>query len=203
MSGIPVTTIDALFEQDLRLQNELVMLRPVSPDDIEEYRNIAFDDAIWKYFVTSVGSDSDLETFVKEAVRGRENRTRLAFTCIHRPSGQIAGGTALLNISFKDQRLEIGWSWLAPQFQRTGINRNNKFLLMQYAFETLGFERVEFKTDVLNDAARKGLTGIGATEEGVLRSHTLMPGGRRRDTIYYSILRNEWPHIKETIFKGY
>ncbi|MEO6723473.1 MAG: GNAT family protein, partial [Ferruginibacter sp.] len=73
----------------------------------------------------------------------------------------------------------------------------------KYAFEELDMERVEFKTDVLNQAARKGLLGIGATEEGVLRSHTLMQFGRRRDTIYYSILKNEWPNIKESIFNNY
>lgn len=203
MSGTAVTTIEQLFAQDLQLQNDVVLLRPITLSDIDEYRKIAFDDAIWKYFVTNVGTEGDLEAFVREAVNARADRSRLPFTCIHRGTGQVAGGTAYLNISFKDKRLEIGWSWLAPAFQRSGINRNNKFLLMKYAFETLGFERVEFKTDVLNQQARKGLKGIGAVEEGVLRSHTLMPFGRRRDTIYYSVLKNEWPEVKNTIFKGY
>ena len=203
MSGTVVTTIDQLFAQQLQLQNDVVLLRPISLADIEEYKKIAFDDAIWKYFVTNVSSDDDVEAFVREAVNARADKSRLAFTSIHKATGQIAGGTAFLNISFKDSRVEIGWSWLAPAFQRSGVNRNNKFLLMEYAFETLGFERVEFKTDVLNQQARKGLMGIGAIEEGVLRSHTLMPFGRRRDTIYYSVLRNEWPEVKNTIFKGY
>jgi RimJ/RimL family protein N-acetyltransferase len=83
------------------------------------------------------------------------------------------------------------------------VNRHNKWLLLQYAFETLAFERVEFKTDMLNLQARKGLKGIGATEEGVLRSHTLMPRQRRRDTVYYSILKQEWPGIKASIFTDY
>ena len=203
MSGSAVTTIDQLFAQDLHLENDVVLLRPISLSDIEEYKKIAFNDAIWKYFITNVGTDDDLEAFVLEAVNARKDKSRMAFTSIDKASGQVAGGTAYLNISFKDKRLEIGWSWLAPAFQRSGINRNNKFLLMEYAFETLGFERVEFKTDVLNQPARKGLRGIGAIEEGVLRSHTLMPFGRRRDTIYYSVLRNEWPEVKNTIFKEY
>lgn len=203
MSSTPVATLDQLFDQDLQLQNDVVLLRPVSLTDIDEYRQIAFDDAIWKYFITNVGSNDDLGAFIREAVNARKDKTRLAFTSIHRPSGQVAGGTAFLNISFKDKRVEIGWSWLAPAFQRSGINRNNKFLLMEYAFETLGFERVEFKTDLLNQQARKGLLGIGAVEEGVLRSHTLMPFGRRRDTIYYSVLKSEWPGVKSRIFNGY
>ena len=203
MSGSALTTIDQLFSQDLHLENDVVLLRPITLADIDEFKKIAFDDAIWKYFVSNVSTGDELEAFVREAVNARHDKTRLAFTSIDKASGQVAGGTAYLNISFKDKRLEIGWSWLAPAFQRSGVNRNNKFLLMEYAFETLGFERVEFKTDVLNQRARKGLKGIGAIEEGVLRSHTLMPFGRRRDTIYYSVLRNEWPEVKNTIFKGY
>ena len=92
---------------------------------------------------------------------------------------------------------------MGKEFQGTGINKECKFLLLQYAFEHLKFERVEFKTDVLNKASRRALEKIGAKEEGILRSHTLMHDGRRRDTIYYGILINEWTSLKNTIFKNY
>jgi RimJ/RimL family protein N-acetyltransferase len=98
-----------------------------------------------------------------------------------------------------DKRLEIGWSWLGRGFRGTHINSWAKYLLLEYAFETMGCERVEFKTDILNLQARAGLTKIGATEEGVLRSYNFMPGGRRRDAIYYSVLRAEWPRVKEAL----
>jgi RimJ/RimL family protein N-acetyltransferase len=100
------------------------------------------------------------------------------------------------NLSEPDRRLEIGWSWLGSDFRGRGINRWVKFLLLEHAFEDLGAERVEFKTDVLNLQARAGLRNIGAVEEGVLRSFNPMPDGRRRDAIYYSILRAEWPEVK-------
>ena len=105
------------------------------------------------------------------------------------------------NISMYDLRLEIGWSWLGKKFRGTEVNRHAKYAMMKYAFDELHFERVEFKTDVLNVRARKGLEKIGATAEGTLRSHMTMWNNRRRDSIYYSVLNNEWQQIKNTIFK--
>ncbi len=186
-----------LFDGDFQLENDQVILRPLMVSDRDEYRKIAFDKNIWTYFPIAINNEEDLENFILSAINDRQNKTRVTFTSIDKNSGDIAGSSSLGNFSFRDKRVEIGWTWLAPQFQRTGINRSNKFLLMQYAFEMLEMERVEFKTDFLNEKARKGLKGIGAIEEGTLRSHTLMQFGRRRDTIYYSVLRPEWPAIKE------
>jgi RimJ/RimL family protein N-acetyltransferase len=112
---------------------------------------------------------------------------------IDKQSGKLLGSTGFGNYFPRDQRIEIGWTWLGKAFQGKGINAQMKSLMLQYAFDALGMLRVEFKTDVLNLAARHALLRLGATEEGVLRSHTLMTQGRRRDTIYYSFLRGEWP----------
>lgn len=192
---------DELFNGDVKFENNIVVLRPLMSTDIEGYRKLVFNETIWKYFAIAINNDKDLNSFVDDAIQDRAGRSRVTFTSIHKESGQITGSTSFGNFSFRDKRVEIGWTWVAPQFQQTGVNRSNKFLLLQYAFEGLGMERVEFKTDFLNSNARKSLKGIGATEEGVLRSHTLMQFGRRRDTIYYSILKNEWPDIKNSIFK--
>ncbi len=189
-----------LFTGNFEFENNQVILRPLLESDIEEYRNIVFDDNIWTYFAVAINNEEDLQNFISSAIQDRVNKSRITFTCIDKTSGKITGSTSFGNFSFRDKRVEIGWTWVAPQFQKTGVNRSNKFLLLQYAFEGLDMERVEFKTDVLNINARKGLKGIGATEEGILRSHTLMQFGRRRDTIYYSILKKEWPAIKESIF---
>ena len=105
------------------------------------------------------------------------------------------------NISYHDLRLEIGWSWLGTDFRSTGLNRHAKYSMMKYAFDELTFERVEFKTDVMNVRARKGLENVGGKEEGILRSHMTMWNNRRRTSIYYSVLREEWPGLKKTIFK--
>lgn len=101
-----------------------------------------------------------------------------------------------MNVSNYDSRLEIGGTWYGKEFQRTGVNRNCKFLLLSYAFETLGAIRIEFKIDERNEASRKGVERIGAKFEGTLRCHTLLPNEFRRNTTCYSILREEWPHIK-------
>ena len=127
--------------------------------------------------------------------------TRRAFTIIDKSTNNIAGSMSMGNISMNDLRLEIGWSWLGKSFRGTGINRHSKYCMMKYAFDELNFERVEFKTDVLNLRARKGLEKIGGKEEGILRSHMTMWNNRRRDSVYYSVLKNEWPLLKQTIFK--
>jgi RimJ/RimL family protein N-acetyltransferase len=103
------------------------------------------------------------------------------------------------NMSEPDARLEIGWSWLGRDFQGKGVNRWAKFLMLTHAFERMSAERVEFKTDRLNTQARHGLRNIGAQEEGTLRSFNPMPGGRRRDAVYYSVLRPEWPYVREQL----
>lgn len=196
-------TTEELFTTNFELQNSRILLRPLISTDIDGYRKLVFDEKIWTYFAIAINDESDLGAFIQNAIGDRANRTRVTFTSIDKVTGQITGSSSFGNFSFRDKRVEIGWTWVAPQFQKTGVNRSNKFLLLQYAFEGLGMERVEFKTDTLNVNAKKGLKGIGATEEGVLRSHTLMQFGRRRDTVYYSILKDEWPAIKESIFKDY
>ena len=195
-------SVDQLFTGDFMFENNKVILRPLIESDIDQYRDIVFDENIWTYFAIPVHNEEDLKNFIGSAITDRQNKTRITFTCIDKQSGKIAGSTSFGNFSFRDKRVEIGWTWLALQYQKKGINRSNKFLLMQYAFEELSMERVEFKTDFLNLKARKGLRGIGGIEEGTLRSHTLMQHGRRRDTIYYSVLKDEWPGVKENIFSN-
>jgi RimJ/RimL family protein N-acetyltransferase len=106
---------------------------------------------------------------------------------------------SLCSLAEPDGRLEIGWSWLGRDFRGQGVNRWAKYLMLEHAFERLAVERVEFKTDALNVQARRGLRNIGATEEGTLRSFNPMPGGRRRDAVFYSVLRAEWPSVRDKL----
>jgi RimJ/RimL family protein N-acetyltransferase len=181
------------------LENQHVLLRPITPEDRAAQRAIAFDESIWRYFVTLIQTDTDFDAFFDAGLADQEAGRRVVFHIIDKGTGQAAGSMSFGNLSPNDLRLEIGWSWLGIAFQGKGINRWAKFLMMRHAFETLGAERVEFKTDVLNVQARHALRNIGATEEGVLRSYNPMPGGRRRDAIYYSVLRREWPAVKEIL----
>jgi RimJ/RimL family protein N-acetyltransferase len=188
--------------KDLVLTNSRVELRRVRITDREAFERISFDESIWTYFVSRISTQDDLDQFIETAVRDTLTGTRIVFAVIDRETGQVMGSSAYGNLNEADRRIEIGWSWVAPQARRTGVNRGAKLALLDYAFDQLGCERVEFKTDVLNTGARDGLKGIGATEEGVLRSFNYMPGGRRRDVVYYSILRNEWPSVRQERFSA-
>lgn len=182
--------------KELVLQTEQVLLRPLRMDDLDAFSHLTSDQPMWKYFTSDLSNPDELRKWVEDAVSQSQSGSRTAFTIVDRLSGQIAGSTSLGNISTRDRRIEIGWTWLGRKFQGKGINDQAKYLLIRYCFETLGFERVESKTDFLNFPARQALKRIGLIEEGILRSHTLMTNNRRRDTIYYSILKTEWSNIK-------
>lgn len=186
---------------DLILETNRVILRPVEETDYHDFLHIARQDIdMWYYFSYNLGDEAQLQHWIKMAMDDKKAGTRRPFTIIDKTSGKIAGSSSMGNISYHDLRLEIGWSWLGKDYRSTGINRHAKFSMMNYAFEQLNFERVEFKTDVENARARKGLQNIGGIEEGILRSHMTMWNNRRRTSIYYSVLKNEWPAVKQTNF---
>ncbi|MEU6389316.1 GNAT family protein [Streptomyces sp. NPDC046939] len=178
--------------------NDRVTLRRIRVTDTEAFARIVYEPEIWRYFVQNVETPDDLHTFVETAIRDTLTGTRIVYTVTDNTTGEIVGSTAYGNLAPADRRVEIGWSWLCASARGTGVNRAAKLALLDHAFGELGCERVEFKTDVLNEQARAGLAGIGAVEEGVLRSYNFMPSGRRRDVVYYSILRAEWPTVRET-----
>jgi RimJ/RimL family protein N-acetyltransferase len=184
------------------LENEWVLLRPLRPTDCDDLRAVAFDEDIWRYFVFRIDTEADLDRFIANAINDTAAGTRVVFAIIAKAKAQLAGSMAYLNMAEKEKRLEIGASWLGKQFRGTGINHWAKYLLLEYAFDRLGCERVEFKTDVLNRQARQGLLNIGAKEEGILRSYNFMPDGRRRDAIFYSVLKSEWPATREKLRHG-
>lgn len=184
------------------LENEHVLLRPVRPEDRESLRAIAMDPDIWRYFVFRVESDADFDAFFDAGLSDSAAGTRIVFHITDKRTGRAAGSMSYWNMSEKDARLEIGWSWLGRDFRGAGVNRWAKFLMLRHAFEQMSAERVEFKTDRLNVQACRGLRNIGATEEGTLRSLNPMPGGRRRDAVYFSILRAEWPDVRAQLLSG-
>lgn len=190
-----------IFPIDLILETKKVLLRPIVENDFSAFDKLAKQDFdMWYYFSFYLGDESQLKKWMSAAFAEKKAGTRIPFTIIDKASGQIAGSTSIGNISYHDLRFEIGWSWLGKEFRSSGINHHAKFAMLNYAFETVKFERVEFKTDVENARARRGLEKIGGIEEGVLRSHMTMWNNRRRTSIYYSILKNEWPILKQTIF---
>ncbi len=182
-----------MLARDLVLENEQLLLRPLQVEDFPALFELTQDASLWIYFTHDLSTLAGLETWAA----GHFSGDRLQLVVIDKRSGKLLGSTGFGNYFPRDQRIEIGWTWLGKAFQGTGINAQMKSLMLQYAFDALEMLRVEFKTDVLNLPARQALLRLGATEEGVLRSHTLMTKGRRRDTIYYSFLRGEkWLIVK-------
>jgi RimJ/RimL family protein N-acetyltransferase len=177
-----------MLDRNLILENELVLLRPMSRQDFPFLQKLSAHPDMWIYFTHDLSIPEEFEQWAA----GHFSADRLQFTVIQKSTGEIVGATAFGNYFQRDQRIEIGWTWLSKEVQGKGINPAMKKLMLDYCFEILKMKRVEIKTDVLNLPARKALQKIGAVEEGILRSHTLMTHGRRRDTIYYSFLEGEW-----------
>lgn len=177
------------------LENSHVLLRPARPADRDSLHAIAMDPEIWRYFVIRVETDADFDAFFDAGIADQQAGLRVVYHITDKRAGRAAGSMSFGNIAEKDGRLEIGWSWLGRDSQGKGVNRWAKFLMLRHAFEKMAAERVEFKTDKLNIQARHALRNIGACEEGTLRSFNPMPDGRRRDAVYYSVLRAEWPQV--------
>jgi RimJ/RimL family protein N-acetyltransferase len=178
------------------LENDEVLLRPIVAGDRRSLRAIAMDPEIWRYFVTLVETEADFDALFDTMLDDHHTGRRAVYHVTDKHSGLTAGSMSYGNMAERDARIEIGWSWLGRDFRGRGVNRWAKYLLMEHAFERMGAERVEFKTDRLNVQARRGLCNIGAVEEGTLRSFNPMPGGRRRDAVFFSVLRGEWPRVK-------
>lgn len=187
--------------EEIILQTNKVLLRPVKEDDFDSFHSLAQDEEMWQYFTLNLADAEQLKQWMDAAFKDTAAGIRLPFTIIEKASNKIAGSMSIGNIAMFDQRAEIGWSWLGKKFRGSDVNRHAKYSMLKHLFDTWNFERVEFKTDVLNERAKQGLRKIGGKEEGVLRSHMKMWNNRRRSSIYFSILKDEWPELKQTIYK--
>ena len=185
-----------MIDFTLILETDQIQLRPLRKTDLPRLAELTGDASMWIYFTSDLSVPAVLEQWVEEAVQETALRKRLAFAIVEKKDGQLIGSTSFGNISSRDKRVEIGWTWIGKSYQGTGVNDQIKYLMLKYCFETIGFERAELKTDVLNIPARKALKRIRLIEEGILRSHTLMTHDRRRDTVFYSLLRSEWNNVK-------
>ncbi|MFT3751131.1 MAG: GNAT family protein [Agriterribacter sp.] len=185
------------FKTDIILESNSLLLTPLSLSDIDNLLGIATADKTLLQFSPKQVYTKDLLTaYIENAVALRNNQSRYTFSIFFKSGNCYVGSTAFLNISNADDRLEIGATWIGKPFQGTGLNRQCKYLLLQYAFDTLNAHRVEFKTDERNLQSRKAIEKTGGKFEGILREHTLMYDGFRRNTFCYSILKEEWDIIK-------
>ena len=176
-----------------------VRLEPLSADHLDQLCEVGFDPAIWRWGLTQIQTRKDMENYISAALKARDEGTALPFVTIEKSSGRVIGSTRYGNIDKENRRVEIGWTWIAPQWQRTYVNTEAKYLMLRHAFEDLRCIRVEFKTDSLNDQSRTALERSGAQEEGILRNHMIAHGGRLRHSVFFSIIDTEWPAVKANL----
>lgn len=185
------------------LENDVVRLSLLDLSNYKHLSEIAAEQDLLKYSPSNVASPQALTNYVQIAVDGYYNKTTIPFIVFDKRKNAYAGSTRFGLINWHNKVMHIGWTWLGVEFRGSGLNKNMKFLMLTYAFETLEFEKVEFRIDERNSRSRKAVEKSGATLEGVLRKDVLMLDGFRRNTCCYGILKEEWPGIKNTLFKDF
>lgn len=186
------------------LENKRVLLRPLQLADQADLAAIALaEPRLWQYTVSCIDSEQSLKEYLEKAIHEREEGRSIPFLVFDKANNKVAGSTRYMQISKEHKRVEIGSTWISKAFQGTGLNKAMKFLLLDYAFETMQVNRVELKTNELNMASRNAITAIGAQQEGVLRNHMINDNGTVRNTVYFSIIKEEWPGVKERIFSRF
>jgi N-acetyltransferase len=189
---------DSAF-QPVELTGRFVRLEKLCIDHLPALTAAAADPSIWQWYSVNGATPESMRAFVEDGLAMQARGTGVPFTVFERASGAIVGSTRFGNIAPEHRRAEIGWTWLSPRCQRTGINTEMKYLMLRHAFETWGLQRVEFKTDSLNEKSRNALKRIGATEEGTLRNHMVTYTGRVRHSVYYSVTTEDWPRVKQRL----
>ena len=182
------------------LTGSVVRLEPLSEQHAPDLTVAAHDERIWRYMLYAYPEDEEkMLAWVRDILTRQAAGADLAFAVIHRESGRAIGATRYLEIRPEHRGLEIGGTWYATEFQRTAVNTECKYLLLKHAFEVLDCIRVQFKADARKLRSIRAIERIGAMREGVLRNHYILPDGCYRDSVYFSILDNEWPKVKERL----
>lgn len=181
------------------LEGKHVRLEPLKLSHREALWEAARYPEIWRWMPYVIESVEHLGLLVQKLKELEASGTWLSFVIRELTTQELVGSTSYLNIDRENRRVEIGSTWITPAWQRSAVNTECKYLLLQHAFEALDCIRVEFKTDSLNAPSRRALARIGAKEEGVFRNHMVMPEGRLRDSVYFSIINSEWPEVKKLL----
>jgi RimJ/RimL family protein N-acetyltransferase len=185
MNAIPVS-----------LEGRHVRLEPLAKTHLAGLAQVGLDEELWRWIPVPVRTAKDMAAYIKTALDEQKRGVSLPFALIEKATGRAIGSTRYGNIDRTHHRVEIGWTWVARDWQRSVVNTEAKYLLLRHAFETLGCIRVELKTDSLNERSRAAILRIGAWEEGILRNHMITACGRIRHSVYFSIVDSEWPAVK-------
>lgn len=189
-----MTTKTLHFPENIILEDEFVLLKPLQEIDVENLLEISNNEPeTWKYSLIQANGKDNLENYIQIALKAKENKTEFPFVVFDKKLGKYAGSTRFYDINLAHKTIQLGYTWYGKQFRGTGLNKHCKFLLLEFAFETLGMERVEFRADNNNKRSIAAMVSIGCKIEGVMRNHMPTFGSEiRRDSIVLSIIRNEW-----------
>ena len=178
------------------LEGQHVRLEPLAKEHLAELARVGLDEELWRWIPVPVRTVEELAGYIETALEEQKRGVSLPFALIEKATGRAIGSTRYGNIDRTHHRVEIGWTWVAREWQRSAVNTEAKYLLLRHAFETLGCIRVELKTDSLNEKSRAAILRIGAKEEGIFRNHMITSSGRLRHSVYFSIVDAEWPAVK-------
>jgi N-acetyltransferase len=196
MPAIRFDAAPADWVQPVTLHGSIVRLEPLSRDHLDGLAEVAFEPSLWTWTLAQPRDRDALEAWLDAALANAAKGLERPFATVDQASGRPIGSTRFMSIVPEHRRLEIGWTWVAPSHQRRGANQEAKYLQLRHAFEDLGANRVEFKTDSRNDKANPALVSIGATFEGTFRNHMIMPDGPLRHSNYYAVTVEDWPAVK-------
>ncbi len=186
--------------EPVSLSGRYVRLEPLSVSHIDGLEMAGSDSSIWQYMVYGdLSRPGAMAAWVRDMLSQQGHGTDLPFAVVHLATGLLAGCTRFINIDHANRALEIGGTWYAPRFQRTGVNTECKYLLLKHAFEVFGCVRVQFKADARNERSLRGIERIGAVREGVLRNHMILADGTIRHSVFFSIIESEWPQVKSRL----
>jgi len=178
------------------LEGAHVRLEPLAKSHLAGLAQVGLDEELWRWIPMAVRTVEEMAAYIETALQEQERGVSLPFALIEKATDRAIGSTRYGNIDRTHHRVEIGWTWVARDWQRTAVNAEAKYLLLEHAFETLGCIRVELKTDSLNEKSRAAILRIGAKEEGLFRNHMITASGRIRHTVYFSLVDSEWPAVK-------
>jgi RimJ/RimL family protein N-acetyltransferase len=191
------------FNKKYTLENESLILRPLEITDIENLIHFSINEPeLWRYSLLPASNENELKNYLKVALEKRKNKVDYPFIVFDKKTNSYAGSTRFYDIQLSNKTLQLGYTWYGKNFQGTGLNKNCKYLLLEFAFEKMNMERVEFRADNANKKSIAAMQSIGCQIEGVLRSNGIKPNGERRDSIILSILKQEWDNsVKENLLK--
>ena len=183
------------------LEGRVVRLEPMTLDHVDALSCVGLDASLWALTTSRVATRDDMRQYMETALAEQAAGTALPFVTIARATGEVVGSTRFANVVHEHARAEIGWTWITPPWQRTAVNTEAKYLMLRHAFERMGCRRVELKTNALNARSRAAMLRIGATEEGTFRRHMINADGSPRDSVYFSVIAEEWPTVRARLEK--